>query len=210
MQNQNDTNLEQATETNTPSENIESVNQKKKIPFTKSFLDQLEIIVIFFAIAAILFAFVFKTCKVDGDSMKNTLYNEENVLIWSLFYTPDYGDIVVIHDNDKLQKPIVKRVIGLPGDSIHVEHYRDSMQVIVTHSDGSVEEINEPYIYYNGNSFYYQQVADYTVGDGEVFVMGDNRLNSEDSRKLGCYDSRQILGKVIFRISPLDKLGTVE
>ena len=211
MQNQNDINLENASNKDTPSQNnAKSTNAKKKVPFTKSLLDQLEIIVVFFAVAAILFAFVFKTCKVDGDSMKNTLHNEENVLIWSLFYTPDYGDIVVIHDNDTLQKPIVKRVIGLPGDSVHVEHYINSMKVVVTHPDGSIDELTEPYIYYNGISYYYQQKADYTVGDGEVFVMGDNRLNSEDSRKLGCYDSKQILGKVIFRISPLDQLGTVE
>ena len=207
MQDQENANLQQEKNANTTSDNG---TVKKKQPFTKSFIDQIEIVVIFFAIVSVLFAFVFKTCNVDGDSMNETLHHGENVLIWSLFYSPDYGDIVVVHDNDTLQKPIVKRVIGLPGDLVHIEHGVDSMKVVVTHADGSVEELNEPYVCYEGLPFYYQQTADYVVNDGEVFVLGDNRLNSEDSRKLGCYDSRQILGKVIFRISPLDKFGTVE
>ena len=188
-------------------------SKKEKSPFIKGFIEQLELIVVFFAVIILIFSFMSKTCMVDGDSMLNTLHHQERVIIWDLFYTPQYEDIVVIHDNGNLKKPIVKRVIGLPGDTVHVEHYSDTMKVTVTHSDGTSELLEEEYINYDisgGGVFYYPYNETYTVGEGQVFVMGDNRLNSLDSRLEGCYDSRQILGKVIFRMTPFDKMGTVD
>lgn len=186
---------------------------KAKTTFSEGFLEQLELIVIFFAILILVFSFMCKTCRVDGDSMLDTLKNNETVLLWDFLYTPNYGDIVVVHDTDSLNKPIVKRVIGLPGDKIKIEHGFDNMTVTVTHSDGSSEVLNEEnYVRYNVNDGYifgYLSEATYTVGEGEVFVMGDNRLVSMDSRSLGCYDSRQILGKVIFRLTPLQSIGVV-
>ena len=197
-------------------------NKKDKLPsekgkksFTKSFLEQLELIVIFFAIMVLVFTFVCKTCKVVGESMRETLQNGETVLIWSLFYSPRYGDVVVIHDNEALNEPIVKRVIGLPGDKIRVEHTRDSMKTTITHADGSVtvlDSANEDYVRYvdeYGALRHYSEDETYVVNDGEVFVMGDNRLNSMDSRELGAYSSNQILGKVVFRIAPFNVMGAV-
>lgn len=187
--------------------------KKEKAPFTKSFIEQLELIVIFLAIIILVFSFVCKSCMVDGDSMLNTLHNQERVIIWSLFYTPQYEDIVVIHDNGNLNKPIVKRVIGLPGDTVRIEHYTTEMKVTVTHSDGTVDVLDEDYIRYSLSDGYlssYPSVQEWSVGDGEVFVLGDNRLNSLDSRMEGCYDQRQILGKVVFRMIPFDKMGVVK
>ena len=147
--------------------------------------------------------------------MRETLQNGETVLIWSLFYSPSYGDVVVIHDNEALNEPIVKRVIGLPGDKIRVEHTRDSMKTTITHADGSVtvlDSANEDYVRYvdeYGALGHYSEDETYVVNDGEVFVMGDNRLNSMDSRELGAYSSNQILGKVVFRIAPFNVMGAV-
>ena len=190
-------------------------SEKEKKSFTKSFLEQLELIVIFFAIMVLVFTFVCKTCKVVGESMRETLQNGETVLIWSLFYSPGYGDVVVIHDNEALNQPIVKRVIGLPGDKIRVEHTRDSMKTTITHADGSVtvlDSANEDYVRYVDERRalgHYSEDETYVVNDGEVFVMGDNRLNSMDSRELGAYSSNQILGKVVFRIAPFNVMGAV-
>ena len=190
-------------------------SEKEKKSFTKSFLEQLELIVIFFAIMVLVFTFVCKTCKVVGESMRETLQNGETVLIWSLFYSPSYGDVVVIHDNEALNEPIVKRVIGLPGDKIRVEHTFDSMKTTITHADGSVtvlDSANEDYVRYvdeYGALGHYSEDETYVVNDGEVFVMGDNRLNSMDSRELGAYSSNQILGKVVFRIAPFNVMGAV-
>lgn len=194
-------------------QNIAPTPKKEKTSFTQGLLEQLELIAIFFAIIIVIFACMCKSCMVDGDSMLNTLHNEERVIIWDLFYTPDYEDIVVIHDNGNIHKPIVKRVIGLPGDTVHVEHFLDTMKVTVTHSDGTQEILDEDYMRYNISDGYfnsYQSVGTWTVGEGEVFVMGDNRLNSTDSRMEGCYDSRLILGKVVFRMTPFDKMGAVK
>lgn len=188
-----------------------ALTKKSKPPFIKSLLEQVEIIVIFFAVIVLIFSFACKTCRVDGDSMVDTLHHEELVLIWDFFYTPKMGDIVVIHDDDALKKPIVKRVIGLPGDTVYIEHNHNSMKVIVTHEDGSSTELKEDYAHYNGTPFYYSPTPQtFEVGDGEVFVMGDNRFDSLDSRILGCYDQRQILGKVLLRLTPLNKFGTVD
>lgn len=190
-------------------------SEKGKKSFTKSFLEQLELIVIFFAIMVLVFTFVCKTCKVVGESMRETLQNGETVLIWSLFYSPDYGDVVVIHDDEALNEPIVKRVIGLPGDKIRVEHTLDSMKTTITHADGSVtilDSANEDYVRYvdeYGAFRHYSVDETYVVNDGEVFVMGDNRLNSRDSRELGAYSSNQILGKVVFRIAPFNVVGAI-
>ena len=194
-----------------PEQNV--IATKEKSSFTKGLLEQLELIAIFFAVIIVIFSFMCKTCMVDGDSMLDTLHNEERVIIWDLFYKPQYEDIVVIHDNGNINKPIVKRVIGLPGDTVCVEHYLDTMRVTVTHSDGTQEILDEDYIRYNISDGYltsYPPIGTWTVGEGEVFVMGDNRLNSSDSRMEGCYDSRLILGKVIFRMTPFDKMGTVK
>ena len=191
--------------------------KKEKSTFTKGFIEQLELIVIFFAIIVLLFSFVCKTCVVDGASMNNTLEDGERVIIWDMFYTPKYGDIVVIHhidenDSNIGNKPIVKRVIGLPGDTVTIKHEENHMIVTVVNEKGSkVELLEDEYAYYDPSKNVPAYLdGKWEVGRGEVFVMGDNRYDSMDSRSLGCFDSRQILGKVIFRMTPLNKMGMVK
>ena len=188
--------------------------KKEKSSFTKGFIEQLELIVIFFAVIIVIFSFMCKSCVVVGDSMLNTLQDNDRVLIWDLLYTPKRGDIVVIHDPEKFGTPIVKRVIGLPGDTVYVEHKSDHMKVTVTNKDGTKIDLfeDEQYVFYDSGNKGVPVGLDgkWTVADGEVFVMGDNRLNSQDSRMEGCFDSRMILGKVIFRMTPLNKMGIVK
>ena len=89
------------------------------------------------------------------------------------------------------------------------------MKTTITHADGSVtvlDSANEDYVRYvdeYGALGHYSEDETYVVNDGEVFVMGDNRLNSMDSRELGAYSSNQILGKVVFRIAPFNVMGAV-
>ncbi len=97
--------------------------QSQKSSFMKGLLEQVELIVVFFAIIILIFSFACRSCVVDGDSMLKTLHNGERVIVWDLFYEPDYNDIVVIHESGDLNKPIVKRVIGLPGDAVEFEHF---------------------------------------------------------------------------------------
>ncbi len=191
--------------------------QPQKSGFTKGLLEQVELVVIFFAIIILIFSFACRSCIVDGDSMLKTLNNGERVIVWDLFYEPNYNDIVVIHESGDLNKPIVKRVIGLSGDTVEFEHFSDGMTVTVRHADGTSEVLDEDYVNYDlsyGSLGRYQRIDEnkniYVVGEGEIFVMGDNRLNSLDSRELGCVDSRLVLGKVVLRFMPFDKFGTVQ
>ena len=105
-------------------------------------------------------------------------------------------------------------MIGLPGDTVYVEHKSDHMKVTVTNKDGTKIDLfeDEQYVFYDSGNKGVPVGLDgkWTVADGEVFVMGDNRLNSQDSRMEGCFDSRMILGKVIFRMTPLNKMGIVK
>ena len=165
--------------------------KKEKTPFTKGFIEQLELVVIFFAIIILAFSFICKSCMVDGDSMLNTLHHQDRVIVWNLFYKPDYGDIVVIHDNDNLNKPIVKRVIGLPGETVEIKNG-------AVFIDG--DPIKETYLKEPMRGEY----GPYVVPEGSYFMLGDNRNSSQDSRKWKntFLKEEDIMAKVLFRYSP--------
>ena len=156
----------------------------------------------------IITSFFFKHSVVEGDSMLNTLHDGEHLIITDVFYTPERGDIIVFEDySTQLKKAVVKRVIGLPGDTVEVK----------------LNEAKEYEVYVNGiyleEEYAYNDVepnayglGTWTVGEGEIFVMGDNRYNSTDSRSslVGPVEIDSILGKVILRFYPFDKFGAVE
>lgn len=184
----------------------------KKNNFMKGLIEQLELVVIVFVIIVLIFSFVARMCQVSGDSMRDTLYNGENVIVSDAFYTPERGDIIVFHQTGESRndynEPIVKRVIGVAGDTVKVEHFRDRMRVTVTDSEGNSTVLDEDYIRYE-----YPTYADSVtyVEEGTVFVMGDNRSDSSDSRsaRIGLVDTRRILGKVVVRVTPFDRFGKV-
>lgn len=184
----------------------------KKNNFMKGLIEQLELVVIVFVIIVLIFSFAARMCQVSGDSMRDTLYNGENVIVSDAFYTPARGDIIVFHQTGESRndynEPIVKRVIGVAGDTVKVEHFRDRMRVTVTDSEGNSTVLDEDYIRYE-----YPTYADSVtyVEEGTVFVMGDNRSDSSDSRsaRIGLVDTRRILGKVVVRVTPFDRFGKV-
>ena len=177
--------------------------EKPLNPIVKGVLEQLDIFIIAFALIILATFFLVRMCTVSGDSMNNTLIDGDPLVVSDLFYTPKRGDIIVFHqtgtEEGDYNEPIVKRVIGVAGDTVKVEHFSDSMRVTVTDSDGKVTVLEEDYIRYDYPSY---RNSETYVEEGTVFVMGDNRSHSGDSRsdKIGLVDTRRILGKAVFQL----------
>lgn len=161
----------------------------------------------------LVFTFVFRQVKIDGDSMNSTLFHNERVIVSNLFYTPENGDIVVISSEIYDNVPIIKRVIATEGQWIKIAEGK----VYVGDSEDDLHELNEPYIGGQhtadivSNNFYGHYEYPLQVPANKVFLLGDNRGVSLDSRTetIGLVDERQILGKAIYRIYPLDKIGSI-
>lgn len=152
----------------------------------------------------LLFTFVFRVAVVDGSSMNPTLVNGDRVLLRSIGYQPSRGDPVVIDAYISYGKPLCKRIIALGGDTVDIDFMSGAVFV-------NGEVLTEPYI----NNLTQQPEGvqfPITVPEGSVFVMGDNRMNSKDSRspEIGCVDERDLLGKIIFRITPIGSAGKIQ
>jgi signal peptidase I len=182
--------------------------------------DWVEIFSSAFMTVILLFTFILRLVTVQGPSMQETLHEKDNLIISHLLFSPKQGDIVVIQvPNPQYDTPIIKRVIATEGQTVDFDF--DNWVVIV---DG--EPIDEPYANYdymtnvNGepllrpmNNYDIQlNSLPVTVEQGRIFVMGDNRNRSSDSRdsKIGQVDVRNVVGRVLVRVFPLDKFGVVK
>ena len=187
-----------------------------KNTFFSNILDYVEIFVFAICFVIVLFSFSgIRLCTVSGPSMEQTLYNNEKLVTSDIFYTPKRGDIVVFHQtgDNSFNEPIVKRVIGVAGDTVNVQYGYQTITVTVTDADGNVTVLEEDYQYIDTSSYNpYHIPTTVKVEEGTIFVMGDNRYHSADSRdsRIGLVDTRRVLGKVIFRISPLSRFGLVD
>ena len=163
-------------------------------------LDYVELFVIAVLAVLILFSFGVRVCTVDGESMRETLQDRQQLLTTNFFYTPSTGDIIVFQETEVHDKPLVKRVIATGGQHLQIDPATKTVKV-----DGV--ELDEDYVYLIGGSYYNQQPIDIVIPDGWLFVMGDNRNNSDDSRNnhIGVIHESQIIGKVILRFSPFTK-----
>lgn len=170
--------------------------------------DFLELFVITLVSVMILTTFVFRHSVVDGNSMQKTLSGGDSLIISDLFYTPERGDIVVLEDysvsDGSLKKPLVKRIVGLPGETVEVKLNDKIYEVYI-----NGELLTEEYAY-NDKTNESLPTGIWELGDDEIFVMGDNRHHSRDSREIGPIKTDCILGKVVLRFYPFDKFGTVD
>lgn len=171
---------------------MDTKQKKKNIVF----LDWFNAIVYAFIIVMLFFTFIFRTVSVDGTSMVPTLQNGDRLFARSLFYKPKQGDIVAIDAYIPYGRSLIKRVIATGGDTIEIDV--KSQQVIVNN-----EVLQEDYI---ANAIFSLDDVEFPliVPEGKVFLMGDNRNFSTDSRNtvIGFIDERDILGKIIFRFLP--------
>ncbi len=155
---------------------------------------------LFMALIVVLIAmsFCFRIIDVDGKSMESTLIDTDKVMISNLFYTPHNGDIVVISHGAEYAKPLIKRVIATEGQQIRLDYENNAVYV-----DG--EKLSEPYI--QGTTVagdIPEEELNTTVPEGKVFVMGDNRTISLDSRyyEVGYIDVDAIIGKAQLDVIP--------
>ena len=161
----------------------------------------------------LVFTFVFRQVKIDGDSMNNTLLDEERVLVSNLFYTPENGDIVVISSEIYDNVPIIKRVIATEGQWIHISDGK----VYVGDSKDTMELLSEDYVGGQqtvdiiAGGFYGHYNYPLQIPENKVFLLGDNRSVSLDSRSeaIGLVDEEQILGKALYRVFPFGKFGSI-
>lgn len=165
--------------------------------------DWIRCIVFAIAIVVVCLTFVFRLVDVDGTSMNDTLQTNDKVIVTNLFYTPNNNDIVVISHGAEYKKPIIKRVIAKEGQTLKLDKEND--RIIV---DGVV--IDEPYIKgttFSGN-FGNNEIPD-VIPDGKIFVMGDNRQVSLDSRstEIGLIDVKDVIGKAQVVAFPFDHFG---
>ena len=156
-------------------------------------------------VCVVIFIFFIRVIDVKGTSMYPTLNNEDKMLVSDLFYTPKAGDIVVFKkDEYSSEKALVKRVIATEGQEINIDFDNGIVYVDgVALEENYINELTTTKLDFIGPQ---------TVPDGCVFVMGDNRNMSTDSRKteIGMVDNRLIIGKVYCVIFPLESFGAVK
>ena len=142
-------------------------------------------------VLVLVFSLFFRIIQVDGESMVPTLQNGDKLIVWGAGYEPQRGDVVIVDSYTAYGKPLVKRVIAKGGDVVNIDYQAGTVSV-------------------NGEVL--QETFPYTVPEGTVFVMGDNRNASLDSRSsyVGCIDERDILGKVLLCFLPFSDFGVVK
>lgn len=184
----------------------------------RSIISTISILLLAPVIAIVLTVFVFQSYQVDGPSMETTLQNNDRLVVWKLArtwskithhaYVPNRGDVIIFNEPEEnldglgsgASKQLVKRVVGLPGDRIVVK-------------DGALTVYNQehPNGFKPDKTMEYGSVItttsgdiDITLGSNQLFVCGDNRPDSLDSRVFGPITTDQVVGKLIMRILPLN------
>ncbi len=170
-------------------------SENKKQPFSDLF-DWVSSLIVALVAVVVVFTLFFRIVSVDGHSMDDTLSDGERLVLVTTFYHIDRGDVVVIYR--KGEEPLIKRVVALAGDTVDVND--ETGKVIL-----NGKEIDEPFVK-GGITVRRDLPENYTVPEGCVFAMGDNRSDSLDSRILGPFTTDQILGVVAWRLWPLKRL----
>ncbi len=146
--------------------------------------------------------FVVSPFVVDGESMHPTFENLDYLIVDELIYafkSPSRGEVIVFRYPQNPSVFYIKRIIGLPGETVSISKGVVSIKTIT----GETLTLNEPYVVVEDASY----SREYTLGAGEYFVMGDNRPNSSDSRYWGPLPRKNIIGRVDVRLLPVSEIG---
>lgn len=177
-------------------------------PAVRSVMEWVETIVMAVVLVAVAFTFVARVITVDGVSMEPTYYNGDRVLVTKLAGQARQGDVVIVVG--ALEEPIIKRVVATEGQTVDFDPELGEVTVDGQPLPGSVFGIEDGITFVPDLPGMVMEFPQ-TVPEGCVFVLGDNRDNSTDSRfvTVGMVDQRNILGKVVFNLYPVSKIGFV-
>lgn len=170
------------------------------------FLDIIETIVVALAIFVVVYLFLFQPHQVKGKSMEPNFDDGEYILTDKVSYrigVPKRGDVIVFKAPKNEEVDYIKRIIGLPGDTVNIQNGK----VFINGTD-----INETYLPADFVTFpgsFLSEGSSATVPDGEFFVLGDNRNHSSDSREWGFITRKEIIGKAFFRYWPFSHFGVI-
>lgn len=171
----------------------------KKSEGTASLYDWIHSLVFAVAIVVIVLTFFLRLVDVSGTSMVPTLNHQDKVIVTNFFYTPSDGDIIVISHGAEYSDPIIKRVIATEGQKLSIDFDKGTVTV-------NGKKLNEPYI----QGFTHAEDAEIpkVIPKGKVFVMGDNRGVSLDSRskEIGLIDVKDIIGKAQVVVFPFNSI----
>ncbi len=209
-------------EQNQVAETEQNKASKNGAAFLEDVLEIVETVLVSVFVVLLLFTYLIRPVTVDGGSMNPTLINDDHLLMYRFMYEPKQGDIVIIDNeqgyvfnvNDQivpsgqsLDKNIIKRVIAVGGQTLDI----DSVNGIVYVDGVALEEdyINMPTTKDDGAFLGHYP---FVVPEGYIFVMGDNRNNSTDSRnsRVGLVPVEDVLGKAIFCYYPFDHIGLLD
>ncbi len=172
------------------------IKKRKLIERRGETFDWVQSLTVALLTCVLVFTFVIREVNVSGTSMLDTLYDGDRLLISNLFFTPHRGDVVVLRKESFSSEPIVKRVIALAGESVNIDFDEGVVYV-------NGEALDEPYTLEptHRRIDFEEEIV---VPDGCLFVMGDNRNGSTDSRdlRIGCVDERLIMGRAILLVVP--------
>ncbi len=193
-------------------------SQGEEEGWRRDLYDWLQLLVVVLVIVVGLFTFVVGVVRVDGSSMYPTLENGDLMLVQRIAYTPEQGDVVVLRKDNAFQnRAIVKRVIATGGQEVYIDYGANTVTV-----DGEV--LDESYLNFEHDRTYGDDYMDirydldpqlinqtFVVPEGCIFVCGDNRNHSSDSRvaELGMVDERYVIGGVMVIVFPFHNAGVV-